>query len=102
MMRPSTTTFRSALRARPAAAVRSWSRRRSASGWPGAGSTSGAGRPTAGELGRLVEDFVREEVLDREALARGLDLADLVVRRRLVQKMEVLAFQDSAPLGDAG
>ena len=59
-------------------------------------------RPTAGELGRLVEDFVREEVLYREALARGLDLADLVVRRRLVQKMEVLAFQDSAPLGDAG
>jgi hypothetical protein len=49
-----------------------------------------------------VEDFVREEVLYREVLARGLDLADLVVRRRLVQKAEVLAFQDSAPLGDAG
>ena len=59
--------------------------------------------PTGEELGRLVEDFVREEVLYREALARGLDLADLVVRRRLVQKMEVLAFADSAPLaGDAG
>ena len=41
-------------------------------------------------------------MLYREVLARGLDLADLVVRRRLVQKMEVLAFQDSAPLGDAG
>jgi hypothetical protein len=58
--------------------------------------------PTGEELGRLVEDFVREEVLYREALTLGLDLADLVVRRRLVQKMEVLAFQDSAPLGDAG
>jgi peptidyl-prolyl cis-trans isomerase C len=58
--------------------------------------------PTGEELGRLVEDFVREEVLYRAALALGLDLADLVVRRRLVQKMEVLAFQDSAPLGDAG
>jgi peptidyl-prolyl cis-trans isomerase C len=58
--------------------------------------------PTGEELGRLVEDFVREEVLYREALALGLDLADLVVRRRLVQKMEVLAFADSAPLGDAG
>jgi|HubBroStandDraft_6_1064221.scaffolds.fasta_scaffold133911_2 hypothetical protein len=58
--------------------------------------------PTREELGRLVEDFVREEVLYREALALGLDLADLVVRRRLVQKMEVLAFADSAPLGDAG
>ncbi len=58
--------------------------------------------PTGEELGRLVEDFVREEVLYREALALGLDLADLVVRRRLVQKMEVLAFQGSAPLGGAG
>jgi peptidyl-prolyl cis-trans isomerase C len=58
--------------------------------------------PTGEELGRLVEDFVREEVLYREALALGLDLADLVVRRRLVQKMEVLAFAGSAPLGDAG
>jgi peptidyl-prolyl cis-trans isomerase C len=58
--------------------------------------------PTGEELGRLVEDFVREEVLYREALALGLDLADLVVRRRLVQKMEVLAFADSASLGDAG
>jgi peptidyl-prolyl cis-trans isomerase C len=58
--------------------------------------------PTGEELGRLVEDFVREEVLYREALALGLDLADLVVRRRLVQKMEVLAFADCAPLGDAG
>ena len=58
--------------------------------------------PTGGELDRLVEDFVREEVLYREALALGLDLADLVVRRRLVQKMEVLAFAGSASLGDGG
>jgi PPIC-type PPIASE domain len=57
--------------------------------------------PTGEELGRLVEDFIREEVLYREALALGLDLADLVVRRRLVQKMEVLALADSAPIGDA-
>jgi peptidyl-prolyl cis-trans isomerase C len=58
--------------------------------------------PTGEELGRLVEDFVREEVLYREALALGLDLDDLVVRRRLVQKMEVLAFAGSARPGDAG
>jgi peptidyl-prolyl cis-trans isomerase C len=57
--------------------------------------------PTAAELDRLVADFIREEVLYREALAIGLDRADLVVRRRLVQKMEVLAFADSAPIGDA-
>ena len=58
--------------------------------------------PTGEELDQLVEDFVREEVLYREALVLGLDLADLVVRRRLVQKMEVLAFAGSAPLGNPG
>jgi peptidyl-prolyl cis-trans isomerase C len=58
--------------------------------------------PTGEEVDRLVEDFIREEVLYREALARGLDLADLVVRRRLVQKMEMLAFARSAPIGEAG
>ena len=37
----------------------------------------------------------------REPSAIVADLADLVVRRRLVQKMEVLALADSAPIGDA-
>ncbi len=50
--------------------------------------------PTPAESDRFVADFVREEVLYREALARGLDRNDLVVRRRLVQKMEMLALQD--------
>jgi hypothetical protein len=43
--------------------------------------------PTAAESDRLVADFVREEVLYREALALGLDRENLVVRRRLLQKM---------------
>jgi hypothetical protein len=46
-----------------------------------------------------VADFVREEVLYREALARGLDRDDLVVRRRLVQKMEILAVGNEPPVG---
>jgi hypothetical protein len=50
--------------------------------------------PTAAESDRSVADFVREEVLYREALALGLDRDDLVVRRRLVQKMEMLALRD--------
>jgi hypothetical protein len=50
--------------------------------------------PTASESDRLVADYVREEVLYREALALGLDRDDLVVRRRLVQKMEMLALRD--------
>lgn len=46
--------------------------------------------PSARELDDLVQGWVREEVLVREALAQGLDKDDVVVRRRLVQKMEFL------------
>ncbi len=42
----------------------------------------------ADELDRLVDDYVREEVLHREALALGLEEDDYVIRRRLVQKVE--------------
>ena len=40
---------------------------------------------------RLIEDYVREEALHREALALGLDAGDYVIRRRLVQKLEFVA-----------
>lgn len=43
------------------------------------------------EYERLVEDYVREEALHREALALGLDRDDYVLRRRLVQKLEFIA-----------
>jgi len=46
--------------------------------------------PTDDELRALVDDFVREEVYYREALALGLDRDDAVIRRRLRQKMEFL------------
>lgn len=42
------------------------------------------------ELSRLIDDYVREEVLHREALALGLDQGDYVIRRRLVQKLEFI------------
>jgi hypothetical protein len=42
----------------------------------------------AGENRDPVERWVRAEVLYREALRLGLDQNDLIVRRRLVQKME--------------
>lgn len=48
-------------------------------------------RPSAAEIRRLVEDWIREEVLYREAIASGLDRNDTLVRRRLVQKVEFLA-----------
>ncbi|NNC73223.1 MAG: peptidyl-prolyl cis-trans isomerase [Sphingomonadaceae bacterium] len=47
--------------------------------------------PTRAELDRLIDDFVREEILYREALRLGLDEDDTVIRRRLRSKMEFLA-----------
>jgi PPIC-type PPIASE domain len=46
--------------------------------------------PTAAELEGLIEDHVKEEILYREALALGLERDDIVIRRRLRQKMEFL------------
>jgi hypothetical protein len=46
--------------------------------------------PQPRELRGLVDDLVKEEILYREALALGLDQDDLVVRRRMRQKMEFL------------
>lgn len=47
--------------------------------------------PTGEELQGLIRDRVREEVYYREALAIGLDKDDIIIRRRLRQKMEFLA-----------
>lgn len=46
--------------------------------------------PTENELSAIIDDFVREEVYYREALAIGLDRNDTVIRRRLRQKLEFL------------
>ena len=42
------------------------------------------------ELQRLIDDYVREEVLHREAVALGLGEDDYIIRRRLVQKLEFI------------
>ena len=47
--------------------------------------------PTQTELDALIARWVREEVLYREALRLGLDEGDPVVRKRLAQKMDVIA-----------
>ena len=47
--------------------------------------------PTDAELDAQIEQWVREEVLYREALRLGLDEGDPVVRRRLATKMDELA-----------
>ena len=46
--------------------------------------------PTPAELNGLIDEYVRETVLYREALAMGLDRDDTIVRRRLAQKLEFL------------
>src|SRR5262245_17996470 len=44
-------------------------------------------KPTADELRGLIEERIDEEVLAREAVRLGLDRDDVIVRRRLAQKM---------------
>ena len=51
--------------------------------------------PTQQELDGLIQQYVRETILYREALAMGLDRDDVIIRRRLAQKLEFLA-QDLA------
>jgi peptidyl-prolyl cis-trans isomerase C len=47
--------------------------------------------PDPSQMKNLVDDYIREEVLYREALASGLDKDDTIIRRRLVEKMEFLS-----------
>ena len=46
--------------------------------------------PTGDEIEGLIEGYLREEVLVREALALSLDQNDAVIRQRLAQKMAFL------------
>lgn len=47
--------------------------------------------PDTEEMQKLLDNYVREEVLYREALKLGLEADDTVIRRRLRLKMEFLA-----------
>ena len=53
--------------------------------------------PTVAELQALVAGHVREEVLVREAQQLGLDQDDVILRRRLAQKMSFLLEDLSQP-----
>ncbi|HUI26773.1 MAG TPA: peptidylprolyl isomerase [Candidatus Kryptonia bacterium] len=52
--------------------------------------------PTEAEERALVDQFIDNEVLYREALAMGLDRGDIIVRRRLIQKMEFLTEDEES------
>ena len=53
--------------------------------------------PNEQELQALIEDYVRDEVFYREGRAAGLDRDDVIIRRRVRQKMEFLADDMSVP-----
>lgn len=53
--------------------------------------------PDEQELQGLIEDYIRDEVFYREGRAAGLDRDDVIIRRRVRQKMEFLADDMSVP-----
>jgi hypothetical protein len=53
--------------------------------------------PNEQELQGLIEDYIRDEVFYREGRAAGLDRDDVIIRRRVRQKMEFLADDASVP-----
>ncbi len=57
--------------------------------------------PTEEELGNLIDEFVREEILYREGVGMGLDKEDTVIRRRMAQKVRFL-IEDMTVQGDPG
>jgi len=60
-------------------------------------------KPSDQELAGLVDAYVRDEILYREGLALGLDRDDALIKRRVRQKFEVIAEEQSArePPSDA-
>jgi hypothetical protein len=59
--------------------------------------TSARGRPPSpAELRHLIDGYVREEIVYREGVALGLDRDDIVVKRRIRQKLEVMVEEEAA------
>lgn len=52
--------------------------------------------PTGLELSGMVEAHVRDEILYREGVALGLERDDVVIKRRVRQKLEVIAEEEIA------
>jgi parvulin-like peptidyl-prolyl isomerase len=52
--------------------------------------------PSAAELNHLIASYVHDEILYREGVKLGLDRDDIVVKRRVRQKIEVIAEEDAS------
>ena len=72
------------------AGARSSFPRRGSRTWRTASPAPGNARRAAEELRGLIDDYIRDEVFYREGRALGLDRDDIVIRRRLRQKMEFM------------
>jgi hypothetical protein len=53
--------------------------------------------PDPDRLATLIAEWVRDEVLIREAMSLGLDHGDVIIRRRLAQKMSLVLESRAAP-----
>ena len=52
--------------------------------------------PSTTELNFLIESYVRDEILYREGVKLGLERDDIVVKRRVRQKIEIMAEEDAS------
>jgi len=52
--------------------------------------------PSARELNQLIESYVHDEILYREGVRLGLERDDIVVKRRVRQKIEMIAEEDAS------
>ena len=52
--------------------------------------------PSTTELHHLIESYVRDEILYREGVRLGLERDDIVVKRRVRQKVEMIAEEDAS------
>jgi PPIC-type PPIASE domain len=52
--------------------------------------------PSGAELNHLIESYVHDEILYREGVKLGLERDDIVVKRRVRQKIEVIAEEDAS------
>jgi hypothetical protein len=52
--------------------------------------------PSTTELNRLIESYLHDEILYREGVKLGLERDDIVVKRRVRQKIEMIAEEDAS------
>jgi len=52
--------------------------------------------PTSAELANLIQDWIAEEIWYRESMRLNLAEGDEIIRRRMIQKMQFIAEQETA------